>query len=139
MFVQWNRTLNIGIPKVDREHRHLVAILNAFHRVHQAGAGPDKVFTALNLLMRYADVHFRDEEALMEAGRYPRLAEHRREHEALTRKIFDLHARCRRGEAEVTDETMEFLKRWLLDHILGMDKEIERYFLCRGIPRGWET
>ena len=139
MLVQWNRTLNIGIPKVDREHRHLVAIVNAFHEVHLAGASREKVFTALNLLMKYADVHFRNEEALMEAGRYPGLQEHREEHERLTRKIFDLHARCRAGQAEVTDETMAFLKRWLLDHILGMDKKIEKYFLCRGIPRGWES
>ena len=139
MLVQWNRTLRIGIPKVDREHQHLVAIINAFHEVHKSGAGREKVFTALNLLMKYVEVHFEHEEALMEVGHYPGTENHREEHEKLTRQIFDLYARCERGQAQVTDETMEFLKHWLVDHILGMDKEIERYFLCRGIPKGWET
>ncbi len=138
MFVQWNRTLHIGIPKVDQEHQHLVAIVNAFHDVHRRGAGREKVFTALNLLMKYVEIHFQHEEALMEAGHYPALEDHRKEHEDLTRQIFDLYARCKRGQAQITDETMEFLKHWLVDHILGMDREIQRYFSCRGIPKGWE-
>ncbi len=139
MFVQWNRTLEIGIPKVDDEHRHLVDIVNAFHRIYEAGAARDKVFTVLNMLLRYAEIHFRSEEALMEAGNYPGLPEHREEHERLIQEVFELNARYEAADAEITSETMEFLKQWLLDHILSEDMKLREYFERRGIPPGWES
>ncbi len=139
MFVQWNRTLAIGVPKVDNEHKHLVDVLNAFYRAFQAGVAREKVFAVLNMLLRYAEIHFRNEEALMEAANYPELQEHRKEHERLIEEVFDLNARCEVGKTEITFETMEFLKHWLLDHILAEDKKLRDYFEQRGIPPGWES
>ncbi len=138
MYVMWNRTLQIGIPRVDKEHQYLVTLFNAFYTIYKQGATQDKIFKALNLLAKYADIHFRNEEELMEAGGYPELDDHRREHEMLTKQIFDLYCKCRQGCEEVSEKTFEFIKNWLLEHILGMDKKLETYFLYKGIPKGWE-
>jgi len=138
VFIEWSEAFAVGIPKVDAEHRHLVTIVNAFHQVHGSGAGRDKVFPVLNLLVQYVEVHFQSEESLMAAGKYPDLLKHRREHDKLTEQIFELAERYEAGDAEITYEVMEFLKSWLLEHILQMDKKLEPFFRKAGVPQGWE-
>ncbi len=137
MFIQWSEIFAVGVPRVDAEHRHLVGVVNAFHQLHRSEAGRDKVFPILNLLARYVEVHFQSEERLMEAGHYPHLPGHRREHEKLAEQIFALAARYEAGDAEITDQVMEFLKHWLLDHILQLDKQLEPFFRERGVPEEW--
>lgn len=139
MFLAWSEAFEVGIPKVDAEHRHLVSIVNSFHEVCRSGAGRKRVFPVLNLLVKYVEVHFQSEESLMGAGKYPDLLKHRREHDKLTEQIFELARKYEAGDAEVTGEVMEFLKGWLLDHILQVDKKLEPFFHERGIPPGWET
>ena len=138
MYMPWSEVLEIGVPTVDGEHRHLAAVVNGFHDLYRAGAARDKIFQVLNLLAKYVEVHFRSEEMLMEAGRYPELLKHRREHDKLAEQIFSLAERYEAGDAEITQEVMEFLKGWLLDHILHTDKKLEPFFQARGIPPGWE-
>lgn len=139
MFLEWSEVFEVGIPRVDAEHRHLVAVVNSFHEVYRSGAGREKIFPVLNLLVKYVEVHFRSEESLMAAGKYPDLLKHRREHDKLTEQIFDLAQKYEAGDAEIGYEVMEFLKSWLLDHILQRDKRLEPFFRERGIPPGWET
>lgn len=139
MFLQWSEVFEIGVPRIDGEHRHLVGIVNAFHQIHRSGAGRDKVFPVLNLLVKYVEVHFQSEERLMEVAKYPDLLRHRREHDKLTEQIFALAEKYEAGEAEITDQVMEFLKHWLLDHILQLDKKLAPFFQVHGIPSGWET
>lgn len=138
MFIQWSEVFEVGVPRVDAEHRHLVGIVNAFYQVHRSGAAQGKVFSVLNLLVQYVEVHFQSEEALMAAGKYPDLLRHRRDHDRLAEEIFALAARYEAGEAEITDPVMEFLKSWLLEHILHLDQTLGSFFREHGIPPGWE-
>jgi len=137
VFLQWSEAFEVSIPKVDAEHRHLVAIVNSFHQVYRSGAARERVFPVLNLLVQYVEVHFQSEESLMAAGKYPDLLKHRREHDKLTDQIFELAQKYEAGDAEITYEVMEFLKTWLLDHILQMDKKLEPFFQEAGVPAGW--
>jgi len=139
MFIQWSPAFELGIPRIDSEHRHLASIVNAFHEADRAGPGRGKVFPALNLLVKYVEVHFRSEEALMEAGRYPELVRHRREHEKLTEQIFRLAERYEAGDAEVSAAVMDFLKHWLLDHILREDKKMASPLQGAAIPEPWAS
>lgn len=138
MFIRWNEAFELGVPRVDAEHRHLVGVVNAFYEVYRTRAGREKIFPVLNLLVKYTEVHFRSEEALMEAGDCPDLPDHQREHDKLTEQIFTLAEKYEAGDAEISDEVMEFLKRWLLEHILQVDKKLQPFFQEHGIPDGWE-
>ena len=134
MYIQWSPAFELGIPEIDGEHRHLAAIVNAFYDGYRAGGGRDKIFAVLNLLVKYVEVHFRNEEALMEAGRYPDLLRHRREHERLTAQIFALAEKHEAGDGEICIAVMEFLKGWLIEHILHEDKKIAAHLAERAVP-----
>lgn len=122
--IEWSADLDLGIPSLDRDHRRLVDLANAFFAA--AESGRDKA--ALNgLMIEIIDLtrdHFAREETLLDRSDYPDLPAHKLEHANLLEdaKLFrDSYAN---GEAQpqVTIEAAEFLSRWLLDHIRNQDK-----------------
>jgi hemerythrin len=137
MFIEWSPAFDIEVPRIDRQHRRLAELVNEFHAACGKGRVPGVVFTVLNGLVRYVEEHFRSEEALMTEVRYPELLRHRREHERLTLEIFALNEKLEAGDVEISQETMAFLKRWLLDHILQSDRKLGEYVQERGIPPLW--
>lgn len=137
MYFRWSEAFEIGVPRIDRQHETLASLVNDFHDACAAGGSRPQVFPTLNRLVRYVEEHFACEEALMELTQYPELARQRRAHEALTLGIFSLAARCEQGDEGVVEETMGFLRSWLLDHILQADRKLGDYVRARGVPAEW--
>lgn len=121
-YILWSDVFQVGVPAFDAEHAHLVAIINRFHDAWRAGASREIVYEVLNSLVRYAEEHFAHEQAAFETHHYPERLRHRLEHDRLLTEVFELNQRLSRGEATVSDQVMEFLKSWLLEHILRSDR-----------------
>lgn len=132
MYIDWSPIYETGVRLVDDEHRQLVAILNEFHTAHVKNLGPVLAFTTLNKLVRYAEKHFSDEEGLMAKHHYPSATKHRLEHEKLLAQVFDLTGKLERRETELSLDIFDFLRGWLIDHILKTDMEMGRWLVERG-------
>ena len=139
MYFQWSEAFEIGVRRIDRQHEKLAGLVNAFHEAYVGGGSRELVFPLLNRLVRYVEEHFACEESLMEATWYPELTKQKRAHEALTLKIFALADRYEHGDDAITDETMNFLRSWLFDHILQVDRKMGEYVQARGVPPDWST
>lgn len=127
MLIEWNENLEIGDPVVDSEHRYLAQLINNLHEqfeVGKTGLSLAKVFTHL---AQYVRVHFENEEALMQAINFPGLVEHQAVHKDLVSQAMELSEQYMEGEEDVTAETVDFLKNWAVDHIVGEDMEIKRF------------
>ena len=139
VYVAWSQLFEIGVPRTDHEHRYLVQILNDYYGSLRAGVAPDTLFSTLNRLVEYVESHFTSEEALMRESRYPGYQKHRVEHDNLTRGIFKLNQSLEDGDEVISQEVMEFLKHWLVEHILHTDKKLESFFQEHPIPQQWQT
>ena len=73
---------------------------------------------------RHASDHFRHEENLMTESGYPDSHDHILAHRQLETQIANLITQVDAGEPVFTLELVEFLKNWLLNHILTMDKNL---------------
>lgn len=123
-FLEWSESLATGIPSVDADHRVLIDLINQL----DAGVGDREeratLGTVLNTLVDYTAYHFAREERIMEASGYPRLAEHKLEHEGLTEKVIDLQCRFLDYDKDVVgSEVLDFLKEWLFSHIQEKDMD----------------
>ncbi len=127
-FIDWKPEYEVGIPVVDRDHRHLLELLNRFEAAHQEGHAREDVLGILRELIRYAEEHFQREEALMDESGYLDLLEHQLVHEDLVRQIFALHERYSAQDNHIPEEVQEFLKRWFLEHILHMDMRFGEWY-----------
>lgn len=61
----WSEQFETGVEEVDTDHQRLVKALNHLEELLQRGAASKAVFDLLDFLGRYADQHFKREEACM--------------------------------------------------------------------------
>ena len=128
-FYHWSDTLNVGHAAIDGDHRRLVSLVNELHDAMKAGEGRQHCGEVLDELVRYADTHFKREEALMERAGFAHLAHHKTSHDQLLNQVRRLQADFNDEKLSLTMDLMNFLKDWLNNHIMGQDKELVAYLM----------
>lgn len=135
----WNDNFNTGLTRVDEQHRKLVQMLN-FLASHIALGAPREVLgQTFNALSDYAAYHFETEEAIWHAqlAGDPCEIEHQAQHQAFVEEVSRLKTSlASRASAEVAEETLAFLARWLAAHILESDRHLAHVVQARaqGLP-----
>lgn len=120
-----------GIELIDNEHRQLFALVNDVHTlVHDEFIFDkyDEIMRILTELRNYTEMHFHDEEAYMEQINYAGLEAQRHAHNAFIEKLVDINfeelENLDNNQQEYLQDVLDFLAKWLVNHILKMDKEI---------------
>lgn len=119
----WNRKYQVGIEKVDKQHRKLVDLINALARELEDECDPATLSRVLDELTSYAAYHFKAEENLMHEWQIDAefAAEHRESHAAFIREVTEARLTAEGNAQQVTTRILTFLSRWLILHILGTD------------------
>ncbi|MEN3112667.1 bacteriohemerythrin [Uliginosibacterium paludis] len=132
----WNDSYKVGVEEIDSQHKELVRLLNELHvsiREHHGSATSREI---LNQLVDYTRTHFMVEESLMRVSAYPEMQAHKHQHETLIEQVRALQEKLDSGVASISFELLHFLKRWLMHHINGDDKQFGAYFQqSKGAPQ----
>ncbi|HLO77718.1 MAG TPA: hemerythrin family protein [Magnetospirillum sp.] len=134
MSIAWREAMCVGDPTVDADHKHLVDMINAFEVAIAGKIDHKKVARVLLGLVEYTGQHFAREEELQLAIRYPYHESHRRSHRDVLRKLSDIMTEYTKApEGPVRDNMVRslanFLKEWLVDHIIQSDLRMKPYVL----------
>ncbi len=125
--VEWKESYSVGVPLFDEQHKYLVDLLNEMIESSNSGSDRKELFAICNKIIGYAEEHFQSEENMMNKCNYPKLKEHQQEHTKLIEDVFLMYQDfCTGGDTSVGD-LVDFLKDWLLDHILGSDMEYKAF------------
>lgn len=123
MSVVWDEGMSVGNPLLDSDHRILITVLNQLDDARDTGQSREVVASVVNVLAEYTEHHFQREEAIMAQAGYPHLAAHAALHRALETRVRDIRARWQGGDhGALGDEVVDFLRNWLTDHIMVVDK-----------------
>lgn len=129
-----------GIDLVDNEHRRLFEIIHDTNDLIHAELLHDKYDEIMRLLAElkdYTEIHFHDEEALMERIHYPELDAQKRAHTAFVERLVEIDLTelddMDDNQQEYLIDLIQFLAGWLINHILGSDKKIGEYMREHGI------
>lgn len=125
--IVWDNILSIGIDEIDDDHRRLVNIFNILNHSVTEGAAPDYLEAVLEELVSCTVWHFRHEERLMLMYGYEGIEEHKAEHQELIKTAKELQQKILQAGKLVADEDLEFLERWLTEHILSTDMKLGSY------------
>ncbi|HUP02708.1 MAG TPA: bacteriohemerythrin [Bryobacteraceae bacterium] len=117
----WKDAYSVGIPRIDTQHKGLIALINELHAAMTEGRARTAMAPVMDELADYTARHFAYEESLLRQNGYSALAEHQELHRKLTAQALELRDKLRAGKLTVTIETMQFLKNWLANHILSAD------------------
>ena len=132
--MEWSEKLSVGVKQFDDEHKRLVGMVNDLFDGVQAGRGKDMLGPILDGLISYTKTHFANEERYMQTHAFPAFAAHKAEHDALAKQVLDVQAKFKGGATSALSmEVMNFLKNWLIKHILGTDKSYGPFLNGKGI------
>jgi len=129
----WSDSYSVEIGIIDVQHKNLVKIVNDLHHAMVGGHGKEQLGKILSSLVSYTQAHFKTEENFMESHRYPEYANHKAEHDRLTRTVLDFQGKFQKNEVGLTLEVMDFLKDWLGKHIMGTDKKYTPFMHSKGV------
>jgi len=130
--IKWKQVYETGIVALDKEHQGLVQQINTLFEAVRDKRGSDVYADILAMLETYVFEHFAHEEKLMEEYQFPGLTEHQQEHQNLIAEVQKLrkdHAVKDEGAAR---ELLNFLRTWLLEHIVKVDREYGPFIESRG-------
>lgn len=126
---EWNPLLNTGLEEADRQHQHLLNLINSFgDAVANRLVNESDVATLYDELVDYTCYHFEEEERLMvQAHIDPRhFTEHTRMHQSFIAEVGRLYQHYRNNQQEGGDNLFEFLLNWVAYHIMGTDMAMAR-------------
>lgn len=121
--VTWSSDLSVGVKAFDRDHAGLAELLNEIVLAVDGGASRVLLEKLLRSLAAETEEHFRREERYLEGIGFPDLAIHKEEHRRLEAEIRHLQAAFENEEAVLDDRMLEFLRHWLIDHVVDFDKD----------------
>ncbi len=131
-FIHWTDSLSVGIESIDEQHQQLVAIINDLNEAMRNNEADCIMSDIFNRLTSYTKVHFAYEENLFDSYGYEDSPSHKAQHLALIETIHSLQQKLADGDTRVGVEVMEFLKRWLTDHILKTDMSYAEFLREKG-------
>lgn len=121
-YLNWSADLETGIEMVDQDHKVLVDLLNQVFDCLDDDERAVTLGSVLNALTDYTRYHFTREERLMEAAHFPSVESHKVFHKALMDRTSEFKLAHARDPDKVDAQALlEFLRSWLIDHILKED------------------
>ena len=128
-FVVWEDRYVLGIPEVDAQHKELFSLTNELYDACCQGSeiAQSEFRDVIHKAVKYVGYHFSSEEKLLADANYPKLAEHKKEHERFVKKVLEGVRDFENGRSFVPNTFVRFLRDWILEHIAVSDREYAEY------------
>ena len=120
---QWKEEYDLGLEKIDNQHRQMVDMLNRLYEAKKSTNVHRAIEETLDGLVHYVKIHFADEEAAMSEANYPDLDQQRRQHLEMTDEVIRMRNLMLQGGEPATFELLNFMSEWLKEHISGSDQK----------------
>ena len=130
--IAWKEIYETGIVALDNEHRKLVEGINQLYEAVRDKRGEEVLEEVLAMLESYTVDHFQHEEKLMAEYHFSGLEEHQKIHQGLIDSLQEIKTSTTAVTEELARELLNFLRVWLLEHILEVDKKYGSFLESRG-------
>jgi len=129
----WNDSYSVKVKEIDNQHIKLIDIINELHDKMKEGKGREILEKVLNGLVEYTIFHFSYEEEIFIRHNYPEFRTHASKHVELINQVKNYVKKFESGNSVSTVDLMNFLKDWLLTHIMETDKKYSTFLNAKGI------
>jgi hemerythrin len=134
----WNPEWETGFSDIDEQHQRMLREFNDFLDAVQKGIHRDHIKGLLEFLIDYLDTHCEEEELQMRATGYPRLVEHKADHDQKRARARTLLDASSSDPETMLAEVLAFVVDWMENHIKVEDKLMARHLVqfARRAPGG---
>ena len=119
----WEKKYSVNNDDLDNHHKRLFVIFNNLYNSCLAKDHRVTLRSILEELDSYTHYHFEAEEKHMKSIKYNDIDKHISEHNYFTDRIHNLMHNKDVNESLVSKETVLYLWKWLIDHVMTEDKK----------------
>lgn len=126
---KWDKNFITGLADVDRQHHHLVVLINQFGSLLAENTLIFENYEAIfKDLAEYAQYHFQEEETLMTQSAIDQrhFNHHINAHKYFLQEVTYIHSSTTPEKVDSAKYLLDFLTHWLAFHILGEDQNMAR-------------
>lgn len=131
---KWKNEYETGLEKIDKQHKKLFEIANRAYELLKNDLCTDKydkIISIIEELKNYTVFHFTTEEEYMLSIGYRKFLSHKVEHDDFINKFNDIDFnRIDYGQNQYIMELLEFIYRWIDQHILIADEDLSINKTC---------
>lgn len=129
------KDMELGVSKVDAQHRELVDRLNTVIALGAKSVTREETQKTLNLLGEYIVKHFRDEENLQKQSGYPKYEWHKGQHQIYIGEFQKLKKEFAENgiSAKFTLDLNNSIVGWIVKHIKTVDAEFGKYYRAQNL------
>jgi len=117
-FFKWDEKYSVGVEEIDLQHQKLFDIINQMLG-YMGKATKEELRTQLNEMIDYTSFHFQAEQKYLE--KHPNFQAHLEEHNIFLKKNDSISKSIEETDQDVSLEIVNFLLKWLKNHILKTD------------------
>jgi hemerythrin-like metal-binding protein len=130
---RFTQSYDVRVNQFNNDHIRIFDYINEVHKQVKDGVDISVIVQTLKNLGTFTTEHFAREEEKFVSTNYPTYSEHKDIHEKLLAQVRDTIVAIENGEEVDLIAVLIFLKKWLVDHIMGTDKKYGGYLNERGI------
>lgn len=125
----WKEELRTNHNEIDEQHRMLFMICNRIEKNFVDGNAVNKRRTAVEgvkYLKEYTLNHFETEERLQQSLNFADYEKHKMVHDHFRERVYAYEKELEEHnyDIETVGKLLEMVKKWLFEHIMGMDQRI---------------
>ena len=118
-----------GVRFMDAQHKALFLFIDKFVSRLVRDSTQGDVNKVLAFLEKYSQKHFKDEESFMEKSRYPKIVNHKGEHQSFINTLKELKLALKpENYSSLIEGIYTAVAEWLIKHILISDKDFTEYY-----------
>lgn len=125
--VQWENKYSVKIPEIDKQHQHLIELLNSLYDSMRIGESKKNLQHILQELITYTDMHFKTEEKYFDLYNFSKKSDHKQHHDLLRKQVIEFNEKYLAGNTTISIELMNFLKNWIQNHIMNEDMQYSEF------------
>jgi len=131
--ITWDASFSVKVEMIDKQHQMLVQMVNELNNAMLNGNEKETIGKLINKLITYAAMHFAREEHYFDTLGYPETDVHKRQHDEFEKKVSAFEADFKADRQSLSQDIMQFLSNWLVEHIKGSDKKFGPFLTARGV------
>lgn len=126
MIIEWSERFSLHHELLDAQHQELFELANAAQRLDPNNANKAELGRLFKEFYDYMGKHFKEEEAYMQSIDYPLYEKHKKFHESIIEGMTKI-LKEKKGVVELQKSIQMIAKKWLAEHILENDLQIEKW------------
>lgn len=127
-YMPWSPDYELGVKMIDDDHRQLFDASAQLYIAVKKREGHMVIKATFDMLTQYVAEHFQREEQMMREADYPDLKNHEQLHASFIQAFFSTkQSYVVAPKAFDFDGFLDFLKNWLVHHVLEQDPKYVPY------------